>query len=87
MTLSTKLMRCGCAAQGFRVDEDGGKTECCITHGCTEPAPEPDLSGRYAVCALGGTHGRVPSSLSLAFFEYRPDREVDTYYCGCFGWD
>ncbi len=28
-----------------------------------------------------------PSSLSLAFFKYCPDKEFDSYYCGCIGWD
>lgn len=31
--------------------------------------------------------GKVPSSLDLAFFEYKPNEEHDKFYCGCFGWD
>ena len=28
-----------------------------------------------------------PSSTDLAFFCYQPDKEFDSYYCGCIGWD
>ena len=31
--------------------------------------------------------GLVPSHSGLPFFEYRPGEPVDTYYCGCWGWD
>ena len=31
--------------------------------------------------------GLVPSHLGLPFFEFRPGEPVDTYYCGCWGWD
>jgi hypothetical protein len=53
-----------------------------------------DLTGRMAKCHYksgrdGKAHanGPVASSFSLAFFEYKPDQEFDTYYCGCWGWD
>jgi hypothetical protein len=38
-------------------------------------------------------HGRgnypsvAPSSRSLPFFKHRPDKDTDTHYCGCWGWD
>ena len=31
--------------------------------------------------------GSIPSSFDLAFFSYKPDKEQDSFYCGCFGWD
>lgn len=37
-----------------------------------------------AVRALKGT---TISDPSLPFFEARPDKETDSYYCGCWGWD
>ncbi len=40
---------------------------------------------RRAECAHCDT--TEPSSKSnLAFFEARPDRDTDLYYCGCWGW-
>jgi hypothetical protein len=62
----------------------------------------PDLTGRIAVCnqhrkpgqyarALMTSDdpgpGRAPSSWKLPFFEHRPDRETDSYYCGCWGFE
>lgn len=29
----------------------------------------------------------APSSLDLPFFEYKPTKEFDEYFCGCMGWD
>lgn len=28
-----------------------------------------------------------PSDMRLAFFEYKPTKPFDTFYCGCGGWD
>jgi len=28
-----------------------------------------------------------PSDTNLPFFEYKPDKEYDVFYCGCHGWD
>ena len=63
----------------------------------------PSLEGRTARCAYYGARpyknecpkcrGRErckceeQSSSNLAFFEYRPDAEYDSFYCGCSGWD
>ena len=44
-----------------------------------------DLSGRNAMCPY--CEKRVQSGWGLAFFEYKKDRGIDTYYCGCRGWD
>jgi hypothetical protein len=67
-----------------------GKPSCAIC------APDPDsmivdpnppsLKGRMAKCDECDAP-MVPSSLDLAFFEYRPDKEYDIYYNGCYGWD
>ena len=43
------------------------------------------LEGRHAVCEMCGR--RVDSQWSLPFFEYRPGKNTDTYYCGCGGWN
>ena len=85
------LMRCGCVAQA--TDMKTGKPVCAIHIGIRPGADEivrevqgnEELKGRTAKCAYGDT--TVPSSWDLAFFEHHPDREQDTYYCGCWGWD
>lgn len=50
-------------------------------------------TGRMNECNFEGSHGSIchceqPSSLGgLAFFEYKPSQEFDSFYCGCHGWD
>lgn len=29
----------------------------------------------------------APSSTNLPFFEHKPDKPFDEYFCGCWGWD
>jgi len=45
-----------------------------------------DLTGRWAKC---GYHcgAERPSAWGLAFFEYKPERDSDNFYCGCMGWN
>ena len=53
---------------------------------CTELADEnPSLQGRKAKCSFCGQI--KDSDYDLPFFEYKPDKEYDEYYCGCGGWD
>lgn len=79
------LMKCGCRANG-KMD---GKP-CCAIHvglhpGATEISEKQiDLSGRQAKCSCGQLRD---SNIDLAFFEYRPERNTDIYYCGHAGWD
>ena len=47
-------------------------------------AAMPDLSGRKAKCDL--CPSVEPSGRTLAFFGCRPEKEFDSYYCGCKGW-
>lgn len=87
MTGKKPIMMCGHAANA---KDERGKYCCAICF----PSPNSmiidrnklDLTGRFAHCAYG-KHSRVPSSVDLAFFEYRPDEPEDIYYCGCYGWD
>jgi len=74
-----------------------------IDAGADTVIPTPDLIGRKARCAYYGKLPRKnecdvcrtgspcqcerPSSLDLAFFEYKPEAEYDEFYCGCHGWD
>jgi hypothetical protein len=89
------LMLCGHAAnatQKLLFPDAEGRTEtpvCAICVGLKEGATQVaekalDLSNRLARCSCGRTR---PSSLGLAFFEYKPELSNDVYYCGCRGWD
>ena len=80
------MMKCGHAANA--VDKDGNPC-CAICAGYTPDAfiaadTMPDLTGRKARCSCGKI---VESNVNLPFFEYRPNAEYDSYYCGCWGWD
>lgn len=82
------MMKCGHAAQARN---QHNKLVCGVCIGIDPGATviddtPPDLKNREAVCVYGG-HKNVPSSSDLPFFEHRPHRETDGYYCGCFGWD
>lgn len=87
MSKKPPLMKCGHVAQG----EDGdGNPVCIICIGIKEGAREvdphpPELKGRMAECTDCGK--TVESSYDLPFFAHYPDREKDSYYCGCWGWD
>lgn len=80
------LMKCGHVALGRTAN---GRPACPICLGVIPGADEvdpsnPDLTGRIATCPCGKTR---PSEYSLPFFEHRPHRDMDCYYCGCRGWD
>ena len=81
------MMKCGHAANA--VDRNGNPC-CAICAGFTPNAfivdeKQIDLTGRKAICSYCNTI--VDSSLNLPFFEYRPDKEYDSFYDGCWGWD
>ena len=79
------IMRCGHASSGLYE----GKPVCVV---CA-PDPRafeideniPNLEGREAKCNECGLI--VKSRLDLPFFEYRPDKNYDSFYSGCRGWD
>lgn len=87
--MTTPMMKCGHAANA--VDSKTMKPICVICIGLTPDAEivaeTPNLDGRMAKCAEGKCGSMRPSSTSLAFFQHRPEREYDSYYCGCRGWD
>ena len=89
--MTTKpLMACGHAANGY-VKRDGVDVDVCvICYGiggddAITPVEPPDLTGRTASCSSCGA--TAPSSTSLPFFRHYPERETDSYYSGCRGWD
>ena len=92
------LMECGHVAQGK--DSRSGAPVCAICIGispgatkvakeCTDP--KDGLEGRKAKCSghtsSKGRIGICESKWTLPFFCYQPDKEFDSYYCGCYGWD
>lgn len=89
--MKENLMKCGHVAVAV---DDKGKPVCPICVGIVKGAEEeetklPDLTGRKAVCnqCKHRPPTKVDSKFSLAFFEYRPENETDSFYCGCWGWD
>lgn len=81
------LMRCGCVATAHDAE---GRWVCPVHYGLhpgavVEAVKTPDLSGRRAACEYCGK--QQPSALTLPFFEYHLDQPLDSYYCGCRGWD
>ena len=82
------MMQCGHAANA----KDNQGNPCCVICAGINPGAKtiatdlPDLDGRKAKCGYGCGSTR-DSSTDLAFFEHRPDRECDKYYCGCQGWN
>ena len=84
MPSEKKMMACGHAENGTC----DGKPCCVICMGTPESMTEavpPNLERRTAICPY--CKSKVQSDMSLAFFEYRPGKDYDSYYCGCRGWD
>jgi len=82
------MMKCGHAASAI---DGAGNPVCAICVGISRNAEiveeSPlDLSQREAKCLECGKARRL-SSVNLAFFQSRPDKEFDGYYCGCMGWN
>lgn len=80
------MMKCGHAANGFTA----GHPVCAICVGITPDAlivseEVINLVGRTARCT--SCRREVESSEKLPFFEHRPEKPVDWYYCGCRGWN
>jgi len=94
--MSKVMMQCGHEANALRDDNDPACVICAPDEKAYALAvSEPDLTGRMAKCVYapkGGTHKkcqqeRPSSTKGLAFFEHRPGAPLDSYYCGCYGWD
>lgn len=89
----TVMMKCGHAANA--TDRKTGKPVCVICVGISPGATEiddspPDLLERRARCSyygFGRCESEGPSSPELAFFEHKPEKDHDSFYCGCRGWN
>jgi hypothetical protein len=73
-----KVLKCGCVPCWTPEDH-------CLVHDVEGFRETPKLEGRKAKCSYGCSP--IPSHLSLPFFKSLPEKEMDEYYCGCFGWD
>lgn len=85
MSADRPMMGCGHAANATHNGQP-----CCVIcfgihKGASTIAETPDLNGRTAKCA--SCKNSRPSNVNLAFFEWRPTKAEDLYYCGCQGWD
>lgn len=73
----------------------------CIIHDTCETVDAPSFEGRRARCLYYGKSAHksecdlcekecsheVDSSTQQAFFESKPDKEHDEFYCGCHSWN
>lgn len=84
------LMKCGHVANAH---DPYGNPVCAICAGLKNSADlierecfgNVGLEKRIAKCPECGA--TTESKWSLPFFEYRPEKESDIYYDGCYGWD
>ncbi len=83
--MTPPMMACGCVAQGTHKGEPVCVSHMGILPGAYEVAETPDLAGRVAVCV--DCRRERESATALAFFTHDPDRDRDTFYCGCRGWN
>jgi hypothetical protein len=84
--MSNVLMKCGHTGHGTTMNGD----PCCVicwpdVESRTIDFDAPDLTGRKSRCSSCGKV--TDSSYELPFFEYRPDKEFDSHYNGCRGWE
>lgn len=78
------LMRCSHSANATMM-VDGKRVPACVICECIEPAKNVDLTNRKMQCCDCGKI--LPSNENAAYFKYRPEFELDRFYCGCQGWD
>lgn len=79
------MMKCGHASNASTSDGNPCCAICAGGTGWNTVATSPNLEDRKSICL--SCKRIVASNLDLAFFEYRPDKELDAYYCGCKGWN
>lgn len=80
-----EMMPCGCRVIGR--DVLTGLPMCPIhdTVGAKLVDEKRLLKNRKAKCSW--CNNRKDSSFSLPFFNYQPEKDEDSFYCGCGGWD
>lgn len=81
------MMKCGHAANAQ--DENGNP--CCVICVGIDPGAEiidnssPSLEDRKSKCTY--CDNTRDSSADLPFFKHQPNKDVDSHYCGCKGWN
>jgi len=93
MKMSRKLFLMKCGHVNNAVDSNG--QPCCVI--CAGITPGAEIVDKEIIEDTDGLEGRIAkcsdcssttaSSWTLPFFEYCPDKDHDSYYCGCYGWD
>ena len=80
-----EMMPCGCRISGRNTLT--GLPHCAIhdTEGTVLVSPKTLLKNRIARCSWCGKETK--SDFNLPFFQYCPEKDKDSYYCGCGGWD
>ena len=80
-----EIMPCGCRVAGRNMTT--GLPVCVVhnTQGTVLVNEKELLKGRKAKCIWCGNIR--DSSFNLPFFKYQPDKDEDSFYCGCDGWD
>ena len=81
--MQKQLMKCGHIANATCEDKP-----CCVICTCFEVDKKINddfLNNRTAKCTTCGKESK--SKVKLPFFEYLPNKDFDSYYCGCWGWD
>lgn len=85
MGIYNYFMKCGHRANAETIINDK-KQPYCIICNCSEIADKkPDLTGRKAKCSY--CRNIIDSSFDLPFFKYRENKDTDSFYDGCMGWD
>lgn len=78
----SELMECGHLGYGKTMDNK----PYCIMCDCDKVSDKvANLEGRIAKCSW--CDNKKESSYKLPFFQYKPSKEYDEYYCGCGGWE
>lgn len=77
-----ELMKCGHVSMAR---DDKGNPYCLICDCKEVEDSKPNLEGRMAHCTECASV--TNSKWSLPFFGYNEDKDYDSYYCGCHGWD
>jgi hypothetical protein len=84
-------MECGHVSNALHTEEDGTQIQVCLQ--CfaipfirKEAKTPANLKNRIARCTKS-CGAMKPSSPDLSYFHYEKDKEFDSFYNGCEGWN
>lgn len=86
-TVTRVMMACGHISTSTERLRDGSTRPACVMCGCfdIDDAFTGIPEGRMARCT--DCNKTASSNVDLPFFKSCPDEPMDSYYCGCWGWD